>query len=207
MAVKNGENYMHEALDSIMAQSMQALEIIVIDDHSTDLTKKIILQDYPEVSLVDNLGEGQLSAMNLGISLAKGDVLAFLDHDDFWIREKQEIQIKFLDHNQTLEAVTSGVCNFSEDGEYRDAGPARVFGATSFQKNVFSRYGNLDESVFHHGVIEWWLRAERQGINFGTISEVGLMRRIHDTNSGNIHRSASRTDLFSILRNQAAHNV
>jgi glycosyltransferase involved in cell wall biosynthesis len=207
MAVKNGVNYIHDALGSVLEQSLKPFEVLVIDDHSTDLTKEVLMQNYPDISVIDSTGAGQLSAMNLGIGLAKCDVLAFLDHDDLWVKDKQEIQLNFLARNKDLEAITSGVSNFTTEGDYRDLGAARVFGATSFRRDVFSKYGYLDESISHHGVIEWWLRAEHEGINFSTLAEVGLMRRIHSVNSGNVNRLASRVDLFSILRKQISEDI
>jgi glycosyltransferase involved in cell wall biosynthesis len=206
MAVKNAVNYIQDALGSIYEQSLKPSEILVIDDHSTDLTKDVLTRDYPDVSVFDNVGNGQLAGMNLGIKLAKNEVLAFLDHDDLWVKNKQEIQLDFLKHNIDFEAITSGVANFSKDGDLRDLGAARVFGSTSFRKSVFSKYGYLHESISHHGIVEWWLRAERGGINHATHAEIGLMRRIHSANSGTINKLASRVDLFSILRKQISRD-
>ena len=207
MAVKNGVNYIQDALGSVLEQSLKPFEILVIDDHSTDSTKEVLNHKYPDIAVIDSLGIGQLSAMNLGIALAKCDVLAFLDHDDLWVKDKQEVQLDFLAHNKDFDAITSGVSNFSIEGDRRDVGVARVFGATSFRRNVFSKYGYLDEAISHHGVIEWWLRAEREGINFANLAEVGLLRRIHSANSGNVNRLASRVDLFSILRKQISEDL
>ena len=202
MAVKNGVNYLHEALESIYTQSLKPSEIIVIDDHSTDSTKETLRCDYPDISVIDNTRNGQSAALNLGIKLAKFEILAFLDHDDLWMNNKQEIQLDILKENKDLETITSGVANFSEQGELRDLGPARVFGASTFRKTVFSRFGYLDESISHHAIIDWWIRAESGGLNHSTHPEIGLMRRVHSANSGTVNKSASRTDLFSILRKQ-----
>ena len=202
MAVKNGVNFINEAIESIYAQTLKPAEILVIDDHSTDSTKELLGRSYPDILVIDNKGDGQVKAINLGIERAKFDVVAFLDHDDLWFRNKQEVQLNLLVENKEIETITSGVTNFSPQGSSRDLGAARVFGATSFRKSVFSKYGYLDESIAHHGVIEWWLRAESKGINHANHSDVGLMRRVHSTNSGTLNKSASRIDLFSILRKQ-----
>ena len=129
MAIKNGVNYLHDALESIYTQSLRPSEIIVIDDHSTDLTKETLRRDYPDVLVIDNTRNGQSAALNLGIKVAKFEILAFLDHDDLWMSNKQEIQLDILKQNKDFEAITSGVANFSEQGDLRDLGPARVFGA------------------------------------------------------------------------------
>lgn len=116
MAVKNGVNYLHEALESIYTQSLKPSEIIVIDDHSTDSTKETLRCDYPDISVIYNTRNGQSAALNLGIKLAKFEILAFLDHDDLWMNNKQEIQLDILKENKDLETITSGVANFSEQG-------------------------------------------------------------------------------------------
>lgn len=202
MAVKNGVNYMNDAIESVYAQTLKPSEILFIDDHSTDLTKETLAREFPQVLLIDNVGQGQLKAMNLGIKHASFGVVSFLDHDDLWTKDKQEIQMNTLADNGDLDAITSGVINFSEQGEARDLGPARVFGATSFRKDVFTKFGLLDTSIAHHGIIDWWIRAEAGRIKHSTHSSVGLMRRLHTTNSGIANRLESRIDLFSILRKQ-----
>jgi len=200
MAVKNGMDYMHAAIESVYSQTLKPSEIIFIDDHSTDTTKETVAREYPDVIVLDNVGQGQLNALNLGINYASCKIVSFLDHDDLWTEDKQEIQVNILADNGDLDAITSGVINFNEHGQARDLGPARVFGATSFRKDVFAKFGLLDTSISHHGIIDWWIRAEVGGINHSTHNGVGLMRRLHDSNSGVLSRLESRTDLFSILR-------
>ena len=202
MAVKNGMNYMNDAIESVYNQTLKPSEILFIDDHSTDLTKETLAREYPDVLLIDNVGRGQSQAINLGIKHASFKVVSFLDHDDLWANNKQEIQMNILADNRDLDAITSGVINFSEQGEAHDLGPARVFGATSFRKDVFTKFGLLDTSIAHHGIIDWWIRAEDGGINHSTHDSVGLMRRLHPANSGIVNRLDSRIDLFSILRKQ-----
>lgn len=202
MAVKNGMDYMNAAIESVYSQTLKPSEILFIDDHSTDMTKETVAREYPDIIVLDNVGQGQLEALNLGINNASCEIVSFLDHDDLWTDDKQEIQVNILTNNADLDAITSGVINFNEHGQARDLGPARVFGATSFRRDAFTKFGLLDTSISHHGIIDWWIRAEVGGINHSTHSKVGLMRRLHDSNSGVVSRLESRTDLFSILRKQ-----
>ncbi len=202
MAVKNGMDYMNAAIESVYSQTLRPSEFIFVDDHSTDTTKETVAREYPDVIVLDNVGKGQLRALNLGINYASCEIVSFLDHDDLWTDDKQEIQVNILTNNADLDAITSGVINFNEHGQARDLGPARVFGATSFRKDVFAKFGLLDTSISHHGIIDWWIRAEVGGINHSTHNRVGLLRRLHDSNSGVLSRLESRTDLFSILRKQ-----
>lgn len=205
--VKNGMNYMIEAIESIYSQTLLPSEIIIVDDHSTDLTKETLVRRYPDVLLIDNVGHGQSEAMNLGIKRSSSEVVAFLDHDDLWIRNKQEVQLKILTDNKDLDAVTSGVVNFGEQGDSRNLGPARVFGATSFRKDVFSKIGYLNGSISYVWAIEWWIRAENKGIHHSTHVDIGLLRRVHTDNTGIVSKLESRRDLFSILRSQTSRDT
>src|SRR5436305_1029668 len=82
--VYNGERYLGEAIESVLAQSYHWLEIILVDDGSTDGSATVAKQFSPAVQVVrqPNLGAG--AARNRGIALAQGEFLAFLDADDLW---------------------------------------------------------------------------------------------------------------------------
>ena len=85
--VYNGENYISTCLDSLVNQTLQELEVIVINDGSTDRTLDILnqyKQDYPKlfkIYSIENSGQGV--ARNIGVTYATGDFLAFVDSDDY----------------------------------------------------------------------------------------------------------------------------
>ena len=85
--------YIGEAIDSILSQTFKDFEIIVIDDGSTDGTGDIINKKYPMARYFFKNQGGVSSARNMGITVAKGAFIAFLDADDIWLSEKLEKQI------------------------------------------------------------------------------------------------------------------
>ena len=86
--VFNGERYLGEALDSILAQTYRPLEIIVSDDGSTDGTAAVVASYGECVKYLWQVNAGEAAARNLGSSAAGGHFLAFLDADDLWHPEK-----------------------------------------------------------------------------------------------------------------------
>lgn len=101
--VYNSEKYIKKTIDSVLAQSYENLELILVDDCSTDYSKKII-EDYKQkdsriklISLKKN--SGAAIARNTGIKKATGNFIAFIDSDDQWNEEKLEKQLKFMKIN------------------------------------------------------------------------------------------------------------
>jgi glycosyltransferase involved in cell wall biosynthesis len=92
----NYGNYVADAIESVIAQDYKALEIIVVDDGSTDNSIKIISSYLPNVNLVKKENGGVSSARNFGIAHATGKYIAYLDADDFWEPNKISKQMFVL---------------------------------------------------------------------------------------------------------------
>lgn len=90
--VFNREQTITRAIESVLSQTMQDFEIIVIDDGSTDRTAERV-QNFP-LKLIQTENRGVSHARNLGIREARGDYIAFLDSDDEWLPKKLELQLK-----------------------------------------------------------------------------------------------------------------
>src|SRR5438874_24565 len=93
IAVKNAERYLIQALDSVERQTYSVRETIVVDGQSTDGSLRIV-QSYPRVRCVPQVGNGLANAWNIGIDAARGQFIAFLDSDDLWPPHKLALQIE-----------------------------------------------------------------------------------------------------------------
>src|SRR5438045_3634651 len=91
--VYNGEPYLREAIKSILAQTHRPIELIVVDDGSTDGTAEIVRVFIDHVKYVCQFNAGAAAARNRGIGLACGEFVAFNDADDLWHEEKLERQL------------------------------------------------------------------------------------------------------------------
>lgn len=99
----NGKKYIKQAIESILNQTYKDFEIIVVDDGSTDGSGELVKDKFGDkVRYVYQENKGAATAVNKGISLSQGDYIAFCDHDDWWLPEKLEKQVKFLEANQNF---------------------------------------------------------------------------------------------------------
>jgi glycosyltransferase involved in cell wall biosynthesis len=102
----NSEVYLAECLDSIFAQTYRPIEVIVADDGSADGTLEVVRR-YPEVIVVTQPDRGPAATRNLGLRRATGELVAFLDADDLWHRDKLTLQYQcFVDDPDLQYCVT-----------------------------------------------------------------------------------------------------
>lgn len=97
--VYNGSNYVREAIDSALAQTYKNMEILVIDDGSTDNTWEILQSYGDKIRTFHKENGGVSTALNLGIKNMRGEWFAWLSHDDLWLPENIEKKMKFLKEN------------------------------------------------------------------------------------------------------------
>jgi glycosyltransferase involved in cell wall biosynthesis len=107
--VFNGERYLAEALDSVLGQTYRALEVIVVDDGSTDGTPAVVRTFGARVRCVTQPNAGLAAARNRGLAAATAELVAFLDADDLWLPEKIACQMeRFRAHPELLGGRPAG---------------------------------------------------------------------------------------------------
>jgi glycosyltransferase involved in cell wall biosynthesis len=106
----NHERYIEQAIVSVLNQDFPAeeMEIVVVDDGSTDRTPEIVRKFEPRVRLIRKANGGQASAFNVGIAETKGEIVVFLDGDDWWAREKLKAVVEAFEKNPGIAAVGHG---------------------------------------------------------------------------------------------------
>jgi glycosyltransferase involved in cell wall biosynthesis len=114
----NHEKFIEQAIVSALEQDFPAAEreIIVVDDGSSDGTPDIIRKFEPQVRLIRKPNGGQASAFNVGIPECKGEIISFLDGDDWWVPNKLQLAAGELEKNPALGAVGHGYYEASSDG-------------------------------------------------------------------------------------------
>jgi glycosyltransferase involved in cell wall biosynthesis len=119
MPVLNGERYIAEAIESICRQTYTSVELIVVNDGSTDRTREIVQAFGGRIALtcVDHArNQGIAPSINDGIRSASGDFIAFLDHDDLWLPEFLDTQMAYLRDHPDVGMVHSDIRTIDGDG-------------------------------------------------------------------------------------------
>ena len=120
--VYNCERYIVESLDSVFSQDYPDLEVIVINDGSTDGSLEILEQYERPIFIINQENSGSAVARNAGMAKARGEYIAFLDSDDKWLPGKLKRQVEFLESNLDYGLVYSNwVCwTSNSNGEFID---------------------------------------------------------------------------------------
>lgn len=209
LAVKNGERYIEQAINSVLDQTLKPIEILVIDGHSTDKTRKICSQ-FSEIKYIIQNGNGIPDAYNQGINTAEGDFISFISHDDLWKPEKLEKQINHMINDSKLQFTVTMAEFFLETGFECPAGfkkelftkeqVAFIMETLVARKSVFDLIGMYDTSYSTGEDTDWFARAIDYKVPFNIVHETLVLKRIHDKNSALLNNENTRNLLKSLRK-------
>jgi len=111
----NHGEFVGTCIDSILAQTYRSLEVIVIDDGSTDDTRERMKKYGDRIRYVYHDNRGRGATRNRGIELAKGEWIAFVDADDIWRRDKLEKQMAAIEKHPEIDLIVTDCCQFDGD--------------------------------------------------------------------------------------------
>ena len=196
----NAEKFLSPALDSVLQQSYSNLEILLIDDGSSDETRSIA-QNHPakpHYHLQPHLGVAE--ARNHGIRKARGDLIAFLDSDDLYLPHKLSSQVGYLQQNPQIDIV---VCPLQRvDTALNPYGePIKSFalGTMLIRRIVFDRVGFFNPEFIQSQDTDWFLRSRDKEIPVAYQTDAGLLYRQHP-NSLSKNRVENRKYFLRAIR-------
>ncbi len=207
--VYNGEKYLKEAIDSILSQSYRPFEIILIDDGSNDKTAEIAAIYKKTLTYLYQKNKGIAASRNLGISMAKGNFISFLDADDLWIKEKLQIQKERLAADPAIDIIFGMVKHFyspDTDEEFKKSvrcpsEPSKGLhaGTMLIKKSTFLEVGYFSTDYKTGEFIEWCARTREKNLKVHIVPEILLKRRIHNNNYTLINKHL-KNDYAKIVR-------
>lgn len=203
--VYNGGSFLAEALASVFTQTYSNIEVIVVNDGSTDDTKQVA-ESFSSTKVVDTVNAGVSVARNIGVEVSKGPVIAFLDADDWWDPRKLACQIDALTgmpdsivlchHRYVFEAAVPSWFRGPTDGGQE---PSFAPSAWLMNRGTFDRVGQFASGISHGEDTDWWARATDLRVGHTVVPQALVWRRIHLSNASN-NPGATKQGMLDALR-------
>ena len=204
----NAGAYLAQALQSLLAQTYQDFEILVVDDGSTD-DSAAVAKSFFSVRYLYKSHSGISATRNLALKEARGELVAFLDADDLWLPEKLQKQVSYLDENPDCQLVYTLAKNFfSGDPEAMtqrqkqllEANLDNYMASCCARRELFTRYGDFREDYAVGEDTYWVARLSAAGVSMRhCIQEPLYLRRIHESNISLSHEKVDRKTILSLM--------
>jgi glycosyltransferase involved in cell wall biosynthesis len=186
MPARDAALYISEAIESVIAQDLPQVEVLVVDDGSTDGTAEIAESFGDPVRVERQDAQGEAAARNRCLRMARGSIFAFLDADDIWPANKLDLQLGALDRSDVdvvfgrqlqfrSPELNDDVVRFAGEGEVVQSALA---GVMVVGRSDFERVGPYrDFSIAT--TMDWLVRARELGLRELQLPDVVLQRRLH----------------------------
>lgn len=213
----NCEEYIEECITSVLNQTYSNIEIVFVNDGSTDKSRAVVASLSDKIKIIDQENMGRGGARNTCLKHYSGDYVTFLDADDLLISDSIEKRVSFLESKQEFDWVCADAMEFNEAGDMRKF--MKQFSWVSWQDDIFSQLlrgcfsltttvllraslardiGSFRSELNYGEDIDYFMKAALLG-RLGYINEVVSKRRIHDSQavSSTYNRWNSRVDIYT----------
>jgi glycosyltransferase involved in cell wall biosynthesis len=203
----NAEPFLAEAIESVLAQDYGPIEVLVVDDGSTDRTADVA-SSYP-VACLRQANGGQAAARNAGVAAARGSFVSFLDADDLWRSSKLSTEVEHLQAHPELGYVLVRMQRSLLPGASWPPGtpaswfkvpqPGTLPSAALVRRDALERIGPFDSRFRHGSDTEWQARAADAGVRWELLPDVLVQYRIHGNNDS-YDNLGMKQEMFELLR-------
>ncbi len=205
--VFNGERFLAETLQSVLAQSRPPFEVLVVDDASTDGSAAIADGFGAPVSVIRRPHRGSAAAREAGLAAARGDFIAMVDADDIWHPEKLGRQLERFECSPELDVSLVMAENFwqpelaGEEALYRTHNRVRLshsFITMLARRSAFVSVP-IDVTIPRLESMDWFMRAAEAGLRIDVIPEILVQRRMHATSMSHAHPTDGHLHLIKSM--------
>jgi glycosyltransferase involved in cell wall biosynthesis len=207
--VYNRERYLAEAIESVLTQDYAPIDLIVVDDGSTDGTAAIVAGMGAKLRYVYQPNQGIAGARNTGVTLARGSFLAFLDSDDLWLTDKLSRQMAVFAAQPETDVVyghAEQFCSPEIEPEFwrrfrvrPGVLPAPLSSSMLIRRAAFDGVGPFDPR-FGIGIeMDWHARLAERKLRVTMLPEVVFRRRLHRSNF-NIEHGNDQSERLHVLK-------
>lgn len=205
MSTYNAEKYIHSCLESLLSQTYENFEILIVDDNSQDQTVKLINtlaeKDFRiKLLQINSINQGLTKNLNSLLKFAKGNFISRMDADDICESNRLEEQVKFLEKNKKISVVGSIAYQINDEGnkkaEYRKV-PLNhediaktiltvnpiIHPSVMFRKEDILKIGGYNENYRTAQDYELWFRCIANGLKLANINKPLLQYRVADNHA------------------------
>jgi glycosyltransferase involved in cell wall biosynthesis len=213
--VRNGAAYIGEAMSSVLVQLDQKDELIIVDDGSTDDTRSVITAAADSrVRVLATPPRGVSAARNIGLAAARGEFIAFIDHDDLWPAGRQEFMRSVLMKKSIVDAVfgririrfepevASSPKYSAMDGKFLPGGT----GSGLYRRGIIDRVHGFAEDMGSAEDVDFYVRLREAGMRIEFCEIDSLVYRRHKSNATN-DRHAQRVGFIDTLRRKLSRRL
>jgi glycosyltransferase involved in cell wall biosynthesis len=192
--VWNGERWLGEALDSVLAQEHRPADIVVVDDGSSDASAALAERHGPPVRVACQANAGIGAARNRGIELVAGELVTFLDADDLLTPASLALRVEVLVRRPDIDMVFGAVRRFSETAAgapvaLNEPQAGHMPSAMLVRRAALERVGPFPTDTRVAEGLDWMLRARELRLGELTLADQVLWRRVHGHNNSLRHRA------------------
>lgn len=202
----NQGKFIRETIDSVLGQKYSNIEYIVIDGKSTDETVDVLKSYGERIKWVSEKDSGQMDALNKGLKMVKGDIIAFINSDDYYFLDTIEKVVKIFNKYPEIEIVSGDYVIINTEGKKMLTQSPVVYWkrflrgihsfntlcvanyinqpSTFWRRSVLDKVGFFNESLHYVFDYEYWLRALSKGISIKMVNDKFCCYRIHDQSKG-----------------------
>lgn len=200
----NQGKFIKETIDSVLSQNYPNLEYIIVDGGSTDDTVKILKSYGKKVKWISEKDKGQADAINKGLKRINGEIIAFINSDDYYLPGTFNKVVKFFQNNPSRKMVSGDYDIVNEFGKpiqsfvrlyksfFKNFESLTILSilnyinqpSTFWKREIYKKIGFFDEELIYTMDYDYWMRTLKSGFKIGFINEKLSAFRIHTGSKG-----------------------
>ncbi|MDA8561863.1 glycosyltransferase [Gammaproteobacteria bacterium] len=211
----NQDKYIERTIQSVLSQNINDFEYIVMDGASSDKTVSILKSYSSYLKFISEPDNGQAHAVNKGIKMSSGEIIAWINSDDIYYPNTFKKVIKFFDENPNVDILYGNANHINATDHFIDSYPSESFSlkklketcyfcqpAVFFRKKCISTYGMLNESLNFCMDYDLWLRFALQGASFAYLPDIFSGSRLYpETKTIGSPVAATKEAVFMLKKN------
>lgn len=200
MPLYNAAPWVESAVRSVLDNADGLLELIVVDDGSTDESAEIVAAIEGPIKLIHQQNAGPSAARNTGVAAASGALLGFLDSDDLWRVQAPDPRRAAIEAGAEVAFGLIEIVAGDPPRLFAEASPSPNIGTMLIRREAFDRVGGFDESRTYGEDVDWLLRSREAGLKAERLDVLALTYRMRKGSLMRVPEATPIPGMLSALR-------